>query len=304
MVDIINGSAAWRTLKPHPIETMTFPMLSNAMYVRNHKAASQTLWDFLPLLLGHHYFRAGKAHVAAQMGLLRSWTPSAKHQVADRHKQQFTFSFVREPIEMALAGYHEVEMLARTERRRTRRAEYELIPCTKDRSLERYSRFLQHLEQADVTGPFDYHAYPQALKLATTGVQRLDFIGRVESFEMDVRRLIGRLRGFEVPSTKFQVNLTAEWIDSVLTGRQPYLWAENTTSESRLYKYSYHPLHANRSRYTSPCALTAEALRLEPLLMCRVCNLYATDYLCLRDIYPMPRECHTCTPPLNRDSTL
>jgi hypothetical protein len=261
------NSSAWRMAKVYPIEVESFPRV-HALYIRNQKAASQTLWSWLPLFMKHGYIMPNHAHAAAQKFTMNGWGPSVT--VGPRpHDWGFIFSFVREPLDMALAGYHEVEHWARSTRQHH---SYNAIPCNAERALARYSRFLEHLEQGESVGGYEYHSYPQVLKITVPGVDHFDFLGRVEAFNDDMRSLGSKL------------NLS-EWVDAVFEGRAHYAFANRS---------DYAPVHLNRSTITSPCKIYRSQLMSDSKLMCRVCLLYNVDYLCLGHIYPAPKECSVC----------
>ncbi len=250
---------AWREVSWPPL-----PMRSSAevldlsrlhtYYVRNPKAASETLMLWLVRGLGAARPRRKHLHVP--------YRPSARD-----HRY---FTFVREPIDAALAGYAELSRRslfslsqasrarqhgwtnvtagAREQARVVRAVPYLRIPCS--RAADRLRSFLDGVEHGRPLGDQAYHVYPQAMKLAAA--PRLDFIGRVEHFSDDWAALL-------------------EWLNA--TGR--------------LARRRRRPIRHTTKR--DPCAIAADQLDAPTLR--RLCSLYAADYACLAGIYPLPGAC-------------
>jgi hypothetical protein len=112
-------------------------------------------------------------------------------------------------------------------------------------------------------------------------VPRFEFLGRIESFDADMRLLGERL------------NLPEGWVESVLNGSQ-------TNPENN---QSYRLLNVESAKFTRTsgkgrsteleCAVSRG--QIVPTIVCRLCRLYALDYKCLGpDFYRVPPECDAC----------
>jgi len=270
-VDIVGAltHSAWKlmylpgnaTNKAAYKEVIRFKSL-NATYIKNWKAASTTLWDFLPLLL-HHERRS-----SFTKGTLPEWMPETPQT---RSSSSFAFSFMREPIAAALSGYAEMYVQYAQRSRHVPRPRFMQVPCTNG-SLMRFQTYLTQLEQGEAhTWYGGYHVFPQVLKLASSAFERYDFLGKVENLTGGLRALVAALHG------------SLPWLEAVLNGTQPY--PHNNQS--------FRVLHS-----TIASIGTCERISVADLdrpSMCRLCCLYAMDYMCMGpSIYAAPRECITC----------
>ena len=165
---------------PHAILHLEREESSRSEVVR--KAASETL--MLWLVRGLREARPRRKHLHVP------YRPSARD-----HRY---FTFVREPIDAALAGYAElsrrslfslsqaklarqhgwtnVTAAAREQARVVRAVPYLRIPCS--RAADRLRSFLDGVEHGRPLGDQAYHVYPQAMKLAAAPRLRLYRPGR------------------------------------------------------------------------------------------------------------------------------
>jgi hypothetical protein len=166
------------------------------------------------------------------------------------------FTFVREPFSAFKSAYEEISHRDPPQRNRNAKHNtYSLVPC--EQGSKRIAYFVDDLLRAQSIGRDAFHAWPQTVK--TSNVPRLDFIGRVETMEADLRDLValvyaklGREMGEHVQVQAPRLNPRTQ----------------------KLREGKAHMVGKECSQYTLNANITADTTR-------RICDeVLAADYVC------------------------
>jgi len=216
---------------------------------------------------------------------LASWNIRISEPTLQDHHSRFNFSvsLVREPIGAAVAAYATLTLFAKKDRSfKHYNTSFSRIPCTAERAQERFAAYVTDLEhRLAFSWVGGYHAFPQTLKLAVKVVPRFTFLGRIESFDADMRAIGERLK------------IPEGWVDAVLNGSQVYPHNNVSFKALNIRSPNATTVSSEPAKSMAPlCALSRS--QISPTTFCRLCRLYALDYACLAGFYPMPRECDPC----------
>ena len=182
-----------------------------------------------------------------------------------KETNSYRFTFVREPLAIAIAGYMEVRMRSRNEpyhalntlasvlgRRQAREVSNVSSCLSQEQATQEFVRFLTALKSAGQGGPplqlgsQIFHVFPQTLKILPNAPwMRFDAIGKVEDIRAGVDRTRAAIGTPPMPPEQFR-SLLAPQSQRV----EPRSWAQK------------------------PCARISVTPQVEQLL----CDLYEVDY--------------------------
>ena len=166
-------------------------------FIENQKAGTRTLIHTLRRLFPDEWTYVTTKYMLSEL----TNDPEHGGQIfADTNITIFTF--VREPFSAFKSAYEEISHRDPPHlNRKVHANSYSQVPC--DQASKRISYFVDDLLHARAIGRDAFHAWPQIVK--TSNTPRLDFIGRVENMESDLRDLmtlvygkLGRVSGHQV----------------------------------------------------------------------------------------------------------
>ena len=170
------------------------------MYVRNQKAASRFLTQWLPFLFNVSESRPtwGDNVEPIQTYLEPYREVSAPTASASWLDSYLTFTIVREPFAMVKDSYLEISNRNQSVNAGANSvtvvpdAPFRAMPCTNSKeATERFLAFLHAARRGEPLGTEFFHAYPQALKVDAVprGTRSFDAIGVMESLETDLNEI-------------------------------------------------------------------------------------------------------------------
>ena len=150
-------------------------------FVENQKAGTRTLIHTLRRLFPDEWKYLTTYYMANEPE-----SEGPKESLFDDQNMTI-FTFVREPFTAFRSAYEEISHRDPPRLRKQAAGNtYSQVPC--DKASKRMAYFVDDLLNARSIGRDAFHAWPQTVK--TSNVPRLDFIGRVETMESDLRDLV------------------------------------------------------------------------------------------------------------------
>jgi len=168
-----------------------------------------------------------------------------RKQVGERFDSAFRFGFVRNPFDRFVSAYHYL-------RHMTEDNPYWPDDHEKKKTLEQFSDFAEFCARFDeIPEMADYLAFrPMAYWVCENGRSVLDFTGRFESLEEDVRRLAPQI-GLHVPLQKHNTSAHKPWRSYYEAGHCVDLVRRLYAEDFDLFSYSAD-IQAGTSRREKP----------------------------------------------------